>query len=81
MTLADGIVSTSTGYDSITETTTLTIPPITTDQIDLWNINITADGSSSSVFYVTTSILPHSFTITDDPVRAYQSHFLWGQVS
>lgn len=64
-TLKNGDVSTSSGYDRITETTTLTIPPITTDQIELWNVNVTS-GVSSSLIYITSSILPPPFTITDD---------------
>ena len=64
-TLDNGDVSTSTGYDRITETTTLTIPPITTDRIDLWNVNISS-GVSSSLIYITSSISPPPFTITDD---------------
>lgn len=64
-TLTNGNVSTSTGYDRITETTTLTIPPITTDRIDLWNVNISS-GVSSSLIYITSSISPPPFTITDD---------------
>ena len=63
--IEDGQVSTSVGYDSVTQTTTLTIPPITTDKINFWNVNVTA-GVSSSVIYVTSSILPPPFTITDD---------------
>ena len=64
-TLKNGDVSTSTGYDRITETTTLTIPPITTDRIDLWTVNISC-GVSSSLISITSSILPPPFTITDD---------------
>lgn len=66
-TLANGDVSTSTGYDRITETTTLTIPPVTTSLIDLWNVDITGTATdTSSVFYITSSIRPPPFTITDD---------------
>ena len=61
----DGQASTSTGYDRIIQTTVLTIPPVTTDRIDLWNVNITA-GVQSSVIQITRSILPPPFTITDD---------------
>ena len=63
---ADGHVSTSTGFDRIIQTTVLSIPPVTTDKIDLWNVNITA-GVQSSVIEITRSILPPPFTITDDP--------------
>lgn len=34
--------------------------------IDLWNVNITA-GETSALIYVTSSISPHPFIITDDP--------------
>ena len=61
----NGQVSTSTGFDRIIQTTVLTIPAVTTDRIDLWNVNITA-GVQSSVIQVTRSILPPPFTITDD---------------
>lgn len=60
----NGKVSTSTGYDRVTQTTTLTIPPVTTDRIDFWNVNIT--GGTSSVFHATSSILPPPFVITND---------------
>lgn len=66
-TLANGHVSTSTGYNRITKTTTLTIPPVTTSLIDLWNVNVTVtETDTSSVFYITSSVLPPPFTITDD---------------
>ena len=65
-TLTDGQVSTSTGYDRVVQTTVLTIPPITTDRIDVWNVIIPSDVQSSSVFQITRSILPPPFTITDD---------------
>lgn len=38
ITLLNGQVSTSTGYKRTTEKTTLTIPPITTDKIDLVSV-------------------------------------------
>lgn len=43
----------------------LTIPPVTTDKIDLWNVNVTS-GVKSSIIQITRSILPPPFTITDD---------------
>lgn len=74
MTLANGDVSTSTGYDRITETTTLTIPPVTTSLIDLWNVNVTVtETDTSSVFYITSSVLPPPFTITDEQNPRSQS--------
>ena len=65
-TLQNGEISTSTGYEQVTEFTTLTIPPVTTNQINLWNVNITSGGLSSSLIYITSSILPPPFTISDD---------------
>lgn len=44
---------------------TRTSPPVTTDRINVWNVNITS-GVGSSVIQVTRSILPPPFTITDD---------------
>lgn len=64
-TLTNGQISTWSGYHRITETTTLTIPPITTDRIDLWNVNVTS--GSSALISITPSILPPPFTITDNP--------------
>ncbi|KAL8946784.1 MAG: hypothetical protein Q9222_006862, partial [Ikaeria aurantiellina] len=71
-TLSNGQVSTSTGIERTTEHTTLTIPPVTTNQIDVWNVNISA-GVSSTIIYPTSSILPPPFTITDDPNPRHQS--------
>lgn len=64
-TIGNGQVSTSVGYDSTIDKTIVTIPPVTTNQIDLWNVNITA-GASSSIVYITSSIAPPPFTITDN---------------
>ncbi|KAL8681974.1 MAG: hypothetical protein Q9224_006813 [Gallowayella concinna] len=66
ITLPGGQVSTVTVYERETVKTTLTIPPMTTDQVDVWNVIITA-GVTQSVITVTRSILPPPFTITDDP--------------
>ncbi|KAL9585488.1 MAG: hypothetical protein Q9212_001494 [Teloschistes hypoglaucus] len=60
----NGKTSTSTGYDRVTQTTVLTIPPITTTEIEFWNVNIT-DGSHSAL-KLTESILPPPFVITND---------------
>lgn len=71
-TLSNGQLSTSTGIERTTETTTLTIPPVTTDKINLWNVNVTS-GVQSSVIYIISSISPHPFTITDDRNSRSQS--------
>ena len=62
---SNGHVSTSKGYASTTKTTILTIPPVTTDQISLWNIRI-PEGTESSSIALTHSILPPPFVITHD---------------
>ena len=64
-TLANGHVSTSKGIWRTTKKTTLTIPPVTTNQINLWNVHVPS-GAKSSLISLTTSILPPPFTITDD---------------
>ena len=46
-------------------TTTLTIPPVTTDRIDYWNVIIT-EGVQQSLITLTNSISPYPFTITDN---------------
>ena len=67
-TLKNGDVSTSKGYTRTTQTTTLTIPPLTTDQIEVWNVKISSasDTKSTEVISVTSSILPPPFIITND---------------
>ncbi|KAL9586437.1 MAG: hypothetical protein Q9212_000901 [Teloschistes hypoglaucus] len=60
----DGKTSTSTGYNRVTQTTVLTIPPVTTSEIEFWNVDIT-DGSNSAL-KLTESILPSPFVITND---------------
>ncbi|KAL8966795.1 MAG: hypothetical protein Q9183_003206, partial [Haloplaca sp. 2 TL-2023] len=64
-TLPGGEVSTSTTFDRTVQTTTLTIPPLTTSKINVWNVNITA-GVTATPITLTSSILPPPFTITDD---------------
>jgi chitinase len=60
----DGAVSTSIGFTGMIETTTLSIPPLTTTAVNFWNINVTS-GASSLMITPTSSILPPPFTITD----------------
>lgn len=62
--------STSTGWTHIIQTTTLTIPPVTITEIPAWEYTVTDTNTDSTVtktFYVTSSILPPPFTITNDP--------------
>lgn len=59
-----------TGWTSTVETTTLSIPPVTTTAINVWEYSVTGTDSASTVtssFYVTSSILPPPFVITDNP--------------
>jgi chitinase len=60
----DGVTSTSIGFTGVIETTTLSIPPLTTTAVNFWNVNITS-GVTSFVITPTSSILPPPFTITD----------------
>ncbi|KAL8704001.1 MAG: hypothetical protein Q9201_002833 [Fulgogasparrea decipioides] len=59
-----GKKSTSTSYDRSTQTTTITIPPVTTDKIDFWNVVVTSGGKPT--IHPTSSILPPPFVITND---------------
>ena len=62
--------SASTGWTSIVETTTLMIPPVTTTVISAWEYTVTDPNSASTVtsfLYVTSSVLPPPFVITDNP--------------
>lgn len=47
-------------------TTTLTIPPVTTTEINFWNTAI-PNSTNVTAIWLTTSILPPPFTITDNP--------------
>ncbi|KAH7123358.1 hypothetical protein B0J13DRAFT_152964 [Dactylonectria estremocensis] len=62
----DGKMSTSSFISRVVQTTTLKIPPVTTTAIDLWNHNI-PEGSSETLLWLTWSIIPPPFTITNDP--------------
>ncbi|KAE8143536.1 hypothetical protein BDV38DRAFT_276621 [Aspergillus pseudotamarii] len=68
-TLDDGTVTTSTEYLRNLTTTTLTIPPVTTDKIDWWNLNLTS-STSKTTFTLQSSILPPPFYITNSPEAA-----------
>ncbi|CAD6447523.1 8ee79419-bd96-49f7-bc53-35763a80c0cc [Sclerotinia trifoliorum] len=51
-------------------TTILTIPPVTTTEIEVWAYSVTNSNNASTItspFYVTSSVRPPPFTITDDP--------------
>ncbi|XPS72969.1 Chitinase [Ascochyta lentis] len=64
--------SESTGWTSIVQTTTLTIPPVTTTEIEVWAVTITDTRTGTGVdvwstFSITPSIKPPPFTITNNP--------------
>ncbi|KAL2386527.1 hypothetical protein RJZ90_000665 [Blastomyces dermatitidis] len=65
VTLPGGSVLTSTGLARTIQTTTLTIPPITTSEISLWNWKVTDPDASSSRYTPISSILPPPFVITE----------------
>lgn len=57
-------------WTSIVQTTTLTIPPVTTTEIEVWAYTVYDTRTASSIwstFGVTPSIRPPNFTITNDP--------------
>ncbi|KAK4209912.1 pectate lyase superfamily protein-domain-containing protein [Rhypophila decipiens] len=71
-----GHTTTEEVYVSVTQTTIITVPPVTTDKIEYWNVNITSRSEEPSdsddpagLFTIkpTRSILPPPFTIVDDP--------------
>ncbi|KAM3067387.1 hypothetical protein ACMFMF_009878 [Clarireedia jacksonii] len=52
------------------QNTVLTIPPVTTTKIEVWAYPVTNSNNASTItspFYVTSSVRPPPFTITDDP--------------
>lgn len=66
-TLTNGtITSVSTFYTTISESTVLTVPPLTTSIIDIWNTIIPVNVTST-IIYPTSSVLPPSMVITDNP--------------
>ncbi|RYO88204.1 hypothetical protein DL764_008763 [Monosporascus ibericus] len=62
----DGETITTTVFVTVVQMTVLTIPPMTTSIIPLWNVNIT-EGETSITIKATTSLLPPPITITNDP--------------
>lgn len=64
------------GWTSIVQTTTLTIPAVTTTEIEVWAYTVSAPETTItgttgpaiwSTFWVTPSIRPPPFTVTNDP--------------
>lgn len=68
-TLDGGQITTGTIIESIIESTVLTIPPVTTTAINFWNVYVT----NATVVYLTTSILPPPFIITEYPTPPQQT--------
>ncbi|EEP77206.1 predicted protein [Uncinocarpus reesii 1704] len=66
ITLPGGAVSTSTGLGRTILNTTLTIPPVTTTVIEVWNWILTDIEVTSTSHKITSSILPPPFVITDN---------------
>jgi hypothetical protein len=56
--------SVTTEFTGVTQTTTLSIPPITTNTIDFWNVPVSSSADLSNII-PTPSIVPSPFTITD----------------
>ncbi|EEQ31286.1 symbiotic chitinase [Microsporum canis CBS 113480] len=67
ITLSNGAISTSTGISRTIQTTTLTIPPVTTSVIEMWNWNITEASATYTEYTLTSSVAPAPFIITNDP--------------
>ncbi|RHZ49309.1 hypothetical protein CDV55_101421 [Aspergillus turcosus] len=57
---------TSTYYVSSTTVTTITPPPIITATVSVWNVEWT--DTSDSIIYLTSSIVPPPFTLTQPPL-------------
>ncbi|KAI4724637.1 pectin lyase-like protein [Aureobasidium sp. EXF-10728] len=67
---SDGKTTTSKTVTRTIQRTTLSIPPVTTTAIPFWEVpypNPTANDPNGTVIYITQSIQPTPFVITDDP--------------
>lgn len=62
-------MSTSTWLEKTIQSTTLTIPPLTTTALDYWNWEIPKSVSKSSTYTLRSSIVPPPFIITQNPPR------------
>ncbi|OJJ42607.1 hypothetical protein ASPZODRAFT_76535, partial [Penicilliopsis zonata CBS 506.65] len=63
-----GTTETIEGYSEITVPTAISIPPVTTTAIEVWEIIITA-GQGPGPIYMTPSVRPPPFYITYTPVK------------
>ncbi|KAL8651232.1 MAG: hypothetical protein Q9226_004788, partial [Calogaya cf. arnoldii] len=67
-TASGGAVMTIESYTRTLQKTVLTIPPVITTAIDVWNIRLTgSERPTSLAIDVTSSVSPPPFQITDDP--------------
>ncbi|KAI0122362.1 class 5 chitinase 1 [Daldinia grandis] len=62
-TLTNGV--TSTLYVSVTAVTTITLPPLTTNKIDLWNVEWT--NVDDTIIYFTSSVVFPPLILTESP--------------
>ncbi|KGY15718.1 hypothetical protein PABG_11373 [Paracoccidioides brasiliensis Pb03] len=65
VTLPGGAVSVSTGLERTIQTAALTIPPVTTTNIDLWNWRVTDPDAPKATYVLMSSILPSPPVVTD----------------
>lgn len=76
----DGEVTTRSSISRVVQTTTITVPPVTTTAIDFWN-NPVQNGSNATLMWLTWSILPPPFVITDDPNPEHKSDVTHSKVT
>jgi hypothetical protein len=62
----DNTVTTQSSISRIVQTTTITIPPVTTTAIEFWNKPVSS-ATNSTIIWLTWSISPSPFIITNDP--------------
>ncbi|KAK2853243.1 hypothetical protein FQN49_005269, partial [Arthroderma sp. PD_2] len=66
ITLPGGAISSSIGIVKTVQTTTLTIPPLTTSVLDMWDWPVTETSLSSTTYAIMSRILPPPFVITNN---------------
>ncbi|GIJ99593.1 hypothetical protein Aspvir_001727 [Aspergillus viridinutans] len=64
---SDGSTSTDLVYDTLTIPTVITVPPVTTTAIPVWNIILPTDATDGDI-ELTSSVQPLTFTIIITPV-------------
>lgn len=65
ITLPGGAISSSIGSVRTIQSTTISIPPLTTSALDMWHWPVTQIDISSTTYMVMSSILPPPFMITN----------------